>query len=77
LRDRSGAIEGFEDVVRVAVAMGGESTHQRVTIKANPLIHLYLDLRWRRIEAAGRSGGLFAGVFGNTGPWTSVQLGLD
>jgi len=54
LRDRSGAIEGFEDVVRVAVAMGGESTHQRVTIKANLLIHLYLDLRCRRIEAAGR-----------------------
>jgi len=54
LRDRSGAIERFEDVVRVAVAMGGESTHQRVTIKANLLIHLYLDLRCRRIEAAGR-----------------------
>jgi hypothetical protein len=62
LRDRSGAIEGLEDVVRVAVAMGGESTHQRVSIKPNPLIHLYLDLRSRRIEAPGRSRPVFAGV---------------
>src|ERR1019366_4909515 len=28
-RDRSGAMEGLEDVVPVASAMGGESTHQR------------------------------------------------
>ena len=33
-RDRSGAMEVFEDVVLVAVAMGGESTHQRRAIKA-------------------------------------------
>jgi hypothetical protein len=26
-------MEGFEDVVPVAVVMGGESTHQRPTIK--------------------------------------------
>src|ERR1039458_8780812 len=32
-RDRSGAIEGLEDVVLVAVAMGGESTHQRRAIR--------------------------------------------
>src|SRR5271165_7537426 len=35
LRDRSGAMEGLEDVVLVAVVMGGESTHQRRVIKAN------------------------------------------
>jgi hypothetical protein len=35
LRDRSGAIDVFEDVVLVAVAMGGESTHQKAPIKAN------------------------------------------
>src|SRR5271155_2102266 len=34
LRDRSGAMEVFEDVVPVAVVMGGESTHQRRVIKA-------------------------------------------
>jgi hypothetical protein len=28
-------MEGFEDVVPVAVVMGGESTHQRPTIKAS------------------------------------------
>jgi hypothetical protein len=33
LRDRSGAVDVFEDVVPVAVAMGGESTHQRPAIK--------------------------------------------
>jgi hypothetical protein len=27
-------MEAFEDVVRVAVAMGGESTHQKQVIKA-------------------------------------------
>jgi hypothetical protein len=43
LRDRSGAIEALEDdgrvaagdVGRVAVGIGGESTHQRTTIKTN------------------------------------------
>jgi hypothetical protein len=35
LRERSGAVELFEDVVPVAVAMGGESTHQRAAIKTN------------------------------------------
>jgi hypothetical protein len=35
LRDRSGAIEVLEDVVLVAVAMGGESTHTKAAIKAN------------------------------------------
>jgi hypothetical protein len=33
LRDRSGAIDALEDVVPVAVAMGGESTHHDTTIK--------------------------------------------
>jgi hypothetical protein len=33
LRERSGAVDVFEDVVPVAVAMGGESTHQRAAIK--------------------------------------------
>jgi hypothetical protein len=33
--DRSGAVELLEDVVLVAVTMGGESTHPRPTIKAN------------------------------------------
>jgi len=32
-RERSGAIEVFEDVVLVAVAMGGESTHHKAAIK--------------------------------------------
>ncbi len=32
-RDRSGAVDEFEDVVPVAVTMGGESTHQRATFK--------------------------------------------
>src|SRR5271167_941779 len=32
-KDRSGAMEGFEDVLLVAVDMGGESTHQRRAIK--------------------------------------------
>jgi hypothetical protein len=32
-RERSGAVEVLEDVVPVAVAMGGESTHQRGSIK--------------------------------------------
>jgi hypothetical protein len=35
LRDRSGAIDVLEDVVLVAVAMGGESTHQKAPIKTN------------------------------------------
>jgi hypothetical protein len=35
LRDRSGAIDVLEDVVLVAVAMGGESTHQKAAIKTN------------------------------------------
>jgi hypothetical protein len=34
-KDRSGAVEVFEDVVLVAVAMGGESTHPWRVIKAN------------------------------------------
>jgi hypothetical protein len=47
LRDRSGAVEVFEDVVPVAVAMGGESTHQRRSIKKKSIIHLKLRLRLR------------------------------
>jgi hypothetical protein len=35
-KDRSGAVDVFEDVVLVAVTMGGESTHPRRAIKANP-----------------------------------------
>src|SRR3981081_2596839 len=34
-KDRSGAVDVFEDVVLVAVTMGGESTHPRRVIKAN------------------------------------------
>jgi hypothetical protein len=34
-KDLSGAVELFEDVVLVAVAMGGESTHPRAAIKTN------------------------------------------
>src|SRR5580693_73533 len=33
-RDRSGAVELFEDPVLVAVTMGGESTHPALAIKA-------------------------------------------
>jgi hypothetical protein len=51
--DRSGAVEVFEDVVPVAGAMGGESTHQRHTIKEKSRIHLNLRLRCRCIEAGG------------------------
>jgi hypothetical protein len=45
--DRSGAVEVLEDVVPVAVVMGGESTHQRESIKEMWRIHLYLNLRCR------------------------------
>jgi hypothetical protein len=38
-------MEEFEDVARVAVVMGGESTHQREPIKATPRIHLHLNFR--------------------------------
>jgi hypothetical protein len=38
--DRSGAVEELEDVVPVAVAMGGESTHQRASIKRISRIYL-------------------------------------
>src|SRR5579872_2359182 len=55
LSDRSGAVELLEDVVPVAVAMGGESTHQRRAIKKMSLIHLYLKLRCRCIEVGGWS----------------------
>src|SRR5664279_477663 len=55
LRDRSGAVDVFEDVVPVAVTMGGESTHQRQTIKEKRPIHLYLNLRSRCIEVGGWS----------------------
>src|SRR5664280_1879883 len=55
LRDRSGAVDVFEDVVPVAVTMGGESTHQRQTIKEKCPIHLYLNLRSRCIEVGGWS----------------------
>jgi hypothetical protein len=47
LSERSGAVEVLEDVVPVAVAMGGESTHQRRAIKEMCRIHLYLKLRCR------------------------------
>jgi hypothetical protein len=40
LSERSGATEALEDVVRVAVVIGGESTHQRRAIKTTPRIHL-------------------------------------
>jgi hypothetical protein len=46
-------MELWEDVVRVAVAMGGESTHQRPAIKTNSRIHLDLNLRSSQIEAGG------------------------
>jgi hypothetical protein len=36
LSDRSGAVEMFADVVPVAGAMGGESTHQRPAFNKNP-----------------------------------------
>jgi hypothetical protein len=47
-------MEEFVDVVLVAVAMGGESTHTQQPIKAKSRIHLHLKLRWSRIEPAGR-----------------------
>jgi hypothetical protein len=62
LRERSGAVEVFEDVVPVAGAMGGESTHHGAVINRNRGIHLYLRLRYRYIEAAGWSLAEFAGV---------------
>jgi hypothetical protein len=40
LRERSGAVEVLEDVVPVAVAMGGESTHPGRSIKKKSIIHL-------------------------------------
>jgi hypothetical protein len=43
----------FADVVPVAGAMGGESTHQRPAFNKNRRIHLYLRLRYRYIEAGG------------------------
>jgi len=63
LRDRSGAVEVFEDVVPVTGAMGGESTHHGRPINKNLRIHLNLKLRSRYIEAAGWYRGAFAGVF--------------
>jgi hypothetical protein len=53
LRERSGAVEVFEDVVRVAGAMGGESTHSEQRSTENRVIHLHLRLRYRYIEAGG------------------------
>jgi hypothetical protein len=47
-------MEEFEDVARVAVVMGGESTHQRESIKAIAAIHLHLNLRSTLVELAGR-----------------------
>ena len=44
-RERSGAVEVFVDVVPVAVAMGGESTHERHAFKKSARIHLDLKLR--------------------------------
>ncbi len=55
LSERSGAVDVFVDVVPVAVAMGGESTHQRQSIKKICVIHLHLDLRSSFVEAGGRS----------------------
>jgi len=63
LSDRSGVVEVFVDVGPVAVTMGGESTHPEALINKKPQIHLDLKLRSRGIEAAGRSGRVFAGVF--------------
>jgi hypothetical protein len=53
----------LEDVVLVAVAMGGESTHTKAAIKAKCRIRLKLNLRCRRVEPAGRWLGEFATVF--------------
>jgi hypothetical protein len=68
LSERSGAVEVLfdvpVDVVSVAVAMGGESTHRQRPIKKIDRIHLHLDLSLRYVEVAGRWRGLFAGVFG-------------
>jgi hypothetical protein len=47
-------MEAFEDAVRVAVVMGGESTHQRTVIKASSRIHLQLNLRSSHVELPGR-----------------------
>src|SRR6202011_2894563 len=54
-RERWGAMEAFEDVVRVAVVMGGESTHQRPAIKTSPRIQVDLYLRSNHVEHGGRS----------------------
>jgi len=62
LSDRSGAIEVFADVVPLAGAMGGESTHPRPAVKKSLSIHLYLRFRYRHIEAGGRYRGGFAGL---------------
>jgi hypothetical protein len=53
-----------EDVIRVAVAMGGESTHRRATIKTKALIHLHLDLRSTHIEPGGRCSACLQGFSG-------------
>jgi hypothetical protein len=55
LSDLSGVVEGLEDVVPVAVAMGGESTHRRETIKEKSRIHLHLNLSFSCVEAGGWS----------------------
>src|SRR5947209_2401242 len=62
LSDRSGAVDVF-DVGPVAVTMGGESTHPGASIKKKRPIHLDLRLSFTGIEAAGRSGPVFAGFF--------------
>ena len=60
----------LEDVVLVAVVMGGESTHPKHPIKKICVIHLHLDLRCSFVEVGGRSRqrlqgffGAFAGIF--------------
>ncbi len=53
----------FADVVPVAGAMGGESTHPETPIKKNRPIHLNLNLRYRNVEVSVWSGSGFAGVF--------------
>src|ERR1700694_3264827 len=56
-------MEAFVDVVRVAVVMGGESTHRRPAIKTKARIHLDLDLRSTHIEPGGRSRACLQGFF--------------
>jgi hypothetical protein len=53
--------------------MGGESTLPRQVIKAKALIHLNLNLRSSIVEAPGRSGPVFAGVFGIGKPLSPAQ----